>query len=132
MSANSELETTSDEAVALSLRDAHGRFQAGHSGNKGGRPSNAGRVRALARELTDDAMAVLQDLLGSQDERTRLAAANSILDRGWGRPSSAEVVAREGEESGESLNGYSTEELLQMATAKLAASGSSIPKKSIK
>ena len=42
-------------------------------------------VRALAREHTTDAIARLAGLLESEDHRVSLAAANALLDRGWGK-----------------------------------------------
>ena len=42
-------------------------------------------VRALAREHTTDAIDRLAGLLESEDHRVSLAAANALLDRGWGK-----------------------------------------------
>ena len=42
-------------------------------------------VRALAREHTTDAIGRLAGLLESEDHRVSLAAANALLDRGWGK-----------------------------------------------
>ena len=42
-------------------------------------------VRALAREHTTDAIGRLAGLLQSEDHRVALAAANALLDRGWGK-----------------------------------------------
>jgi hypothetical protein len=111
-------------------------FQPGQSGNPGGRPKASLAVRKLARENTERAMQALADALDATklvymgegsgpaevaDHPTRIHAAQAILDRGWGKPSSADVVAKEDEQTGEVLNGYSTQELLTMAAAKLAA-----------
>jgi len=63
-------------------------FQPGQSGNPGGRPKASARVRDAAREHTEAAIQVLVDIaLGGESEAARVAAANAILDRGYGKPS---------------------------------------------
>ncbi len=64
-----------------------GGFQPGKSGNPGGRPRETGEVRALAREHTTEAVETLRAIMknGSEPASARVAAANSLLDRGWGR-----------------------------------------------
>lgn len=62
-------------------------FQAGQSGNPGGRPKASAKVRDLARAHTEAALAVLVEIAtGGESEAARVAAANSILDRGYGKP----------------------------------------------
>ena len=71
---------------------SHGRFQKGHSGNPGGRPvrhvADGRSLTEIARLHTDDAIQALVAVV--EDRRSppaaRVAAANSLLDRGWGRP----------------------------------------------
>ena len=62
-------------------------WKKGESGNPGGRPAAAFRVRDLAREATDDAIATLIEVMTSTTERgsARVAAAQALLDRAWGR-----------------------------------------------
>ncbi len=44
-------------------------------------------IRSLARTHTDRAIAVLQGIMDNgTTESARVAAANSLLDRGWGKP----------------------------------------------
>ena len=51
--------------------------------NPGGRPKAAHDIVALARQYTDKAIAALYEAL--DDPRTRVAAAQALLDRGYGR-----------------------------------------------
>ena len=63
-------------------------FQPGQSGNPGGRPKASAKVRDLAREYTEQALQVLvQIATEGESEAARVAAANAILDRGYGKPS---------------------------------------------
>src|SRR4051812_27673059 len=58
----------------------------GQSGNPGGRPKGHGEIRELARLHTATALATLVEICqGGENESARVAAANAILDRGWGK-----------------------------------------------
>lgn len=63
-------------------------FGKGQSGNPGGLPKGTAEVKAAARALTTDAITTLATIMGNTDApaAARVAAANSILDRGWGKP----------------------------------------------
>jgi hypothetical protein len=63
-------------------------FKPGVSGNPGGRPKVVGELRSLAREHTKAALEALVEIVGSKKAppAARVAAANAILDRGYGRP----------------------------------------------
>ncbi len=65
-------------------------WKKGQSGNPGGRPKEVAEVRELSRQYTDEAIQTLVTLMQSAKlERTRLAAASELLDRGYGRPPQA-------------------------------------------
>ena len=81
-------------------------FAKGQSGNPGGRQAKTEEERsleAMCREKTPEALAtVLQIMQGGQQERARLAAAQYVIDRGWGKAlesvklsGTVEVVAKE-------------------------------------
>lgn len=62
-------------------------FKKGQSGNPGGRPAAIAEVRDLAREQTEKS---LKALVSIRDDKkappaARVSAANSLLDRGWGK-----------------------------------------------
>ena len=63
-------------------------FRKGASGNPGGRPKLDPRVRDLARQHTEDALAALVTVMENPKTppATVIRAAEAILDRGWGKP----------------------------------------------
>ena len=62
-------------------------FLPGQSGNPGGRPKGYVEVRELAREHTVEAIEKLVAVMRKgESEQAQILAANSLLDRGWGRP----------------------------------------------
>ena len=68
-------------------------FQKGQSGNPGGRPKEDAEVKALARAAGPEAIDKLMELMRGDDRRTALAAAQALLDRGFGKPSQAVEVS---------------------------------------
>lgn len=68
----------------------NGRWQPGQSGNPKGRPSIKGEVETLARSYTGEAIETLADLMrNGASDNVRMAAANALLNRGWGLPRQA-------------------------------------------
>lgn len=61
-------------------------FKPGQSGNPSGRPAVNPDVTLAARAHTAAALNVLARALRDSDARVRVVAANSILDRAWGKP----------------------------------------------
>src|SRR6185503_7864885 len=63
-------------------------FTKGISGNPGGRPRVLADVQELARERSPEALNLLANVM--RDEKAppaaRVAAANALLDRGYGKP----------------------------------------------
>lgn len=98
---------------------ARGRpFKPGQSGNPGGRPKVLGRVRELAQASTEIAVKTLIEALQDPDGRVRVAAANSLLDRGHGKPGSVdeekvirEELAKMSDEAIEALHAMQTKRL---------------------
>ena len=65
-------------------------FQAGDDGrrNVGGRPKQIAHVIELARKHTPEAILTLAEIHADKGQAgaARVAAANALLDRGWGKP----------------------------------------------
>lgn len=86
------------------------RFKPGVSGNPNGRPKKAQQIVEKAQDNAEKALEALIKLMGSDDERVKLAAAMAILDRGLGKPKQTIEDGRKQE-----IGDYSTDELRAIA-----------------
>ena len=79
------------------IRTQTGRFAPGQSGNPSGRPKRDEDIAALARTHAADAIAVLVSIAENPkaNDSSRISAANSLLDRGYGRVPQAVAVKTE-------------------------------------
>jgi uncharacterized protein DUF5681 len=64
------------------------RFKKGVSGNPGGRPKALKAVEEIARANTELAMDTQAEICRDKNApaATRVSAASTLLDRGWGKP----------------------------------------------
>ena len=91
-----DLMSTQISNVSAAVSQIRGRpWPKGTSGNPGGRPKVAADVRALARQLTAQALNALAEIM--EDSGTpaaaRISAAKELLDRGWGKAPAALIMA---------------------------------------
>lgn len=84
------------KVVPMIDRDSGGRFAPGARANPGGRPKVPDDLKFRFKKLTPQAIDVLQNCLGSEDEKIRLEAAKHILDRAYGRPAQSTELKLEG------------------------------------
>ena len=73
----------------------NGRFVPGQSGNAGGRPHAYKEFTELARSFAPDALRTLREIANDSNAQhfARIAAAEAILNRGFGRPVQGVAVA---------------------------------------
>jgi hypothetical protein len=102
----------------MGQRDDKGRFVKGVSGNPGGRTPLPEELKLAARGMSVKALNVLQDALNDEDPRVRIVAANSILERAYGKP-----AATEKPEGGGNNSQAHIAALLALASASLGRRG---------
>lgn len=77
------------QTAAQNRKKPRGRpFPPGNNANPGGRPKlpeDVKHVRELARQYTSEAIATLASVMAEGSGPAKVAAANSMLDRGWGK-----------------------------------------------
>jgi len=61
-------------------------FKKGQSGNPGGRPKQKKMVVEAARAAGDGCIEVLRELVEHDDPKVQMAAADKLLNRGFGKP----------------------------------------------
>jgi hypothetical protein len=64
-------------------------FKKGQSGNPAGRRAEIGPIRDLARQHSPRAFERVVSLIDDADPKVALAAAQEVMNRGWGRPAQA-------------------------------------------
>ena len=71
-------------------------FQKGNRANPGGRPKDLAWVKHLARRQTEQSIRTLVELRDDvgQDGRVRAMASEALINRGWGKPATEDVVER--------------------------------------
>jgi hypothetical protein len=76
------------------MRKADGTFLQGHSGNPSGRPAIISELQKLAQTHTPTALATLVEIMSdaANPPNARVSAAVALLDRCYGRPSTAVFV----------------------------------------
>ena len=86
-------------------------------GRQAGTPNKfTAEVKAYAQEFGQDAIGILANLMyKSENEKTRIAAAKEILDRGYGRSAQAMEL------TGNDVGPIQTEDLSNKETVRLAA-----------
>lgn len=71
----------------MSKRPTGGQFKKGQSGNPNGRPKIPEDVKEAAKAHTMLALDTLANvMLHGKNEASKVAAANAMLNRGWGQP----------------------------------------------
>lgn len=83
-------------------------FVKGQSGNPAGGSKKVAAVQRKAEDFVDEAVSVLAAALKDGDTKTRIMAANAILDRGLGKPKQSVEVNR----SPRTLDEISTDDLI--------------------
>lgn len=110
-------------------RKSNGQFQKGKSGNPGGRPKELAQVKELARAHTVEAVETLVEVMKTaRSAVARIMAADSVLNRGWGKPTQAvELTGKDGrpiqtEQVGPDLSKLSDEQIKELEGLLAAAS----------
>jgi hypothetical protein len=108
------------------MRNSDGTFLQGHSGNPSGRLAIVGELQKLARTHTPTALATLVEIMSNaaSPPNARVTAAVALLDRGYGRPSTAvfvEMIPQSSSGDREALLGTIVASMDEMAASAKAA-----------
>ena len=93
------LEAPPSEETPAQVRGGHLKqynFKAGKSGNPGGRPKIEKNIREMARAHTELAVQALIEVVKDKRHPQRVVAANSLLDRGYGKPLQQHEIGKPG------------------------------------
>lgn len=103
-------------------RGSHGHWLPGESPNPGGKGIQYTEMQVLARSFTKEAIETAVQIMRTSDAGpVRLAAANMILDRAWGRPAQAVQLSQEPPQQRAELQHYTTEELEELQRIQMRA-----------
>jgi hypothetical protein len=92
------LPTTAEQRFGRGSGGITGRgFRPGASGNPTGRSRDSLDIAKVARQYGPKCIEVVAKLLTDRDKKVRLSAAQTLLDRGFGRP--AQHVTTDGEQN---------------------------------
>lgn len=77
-----------NEDTAGPVKDSKGRFVKGQSGNPGGCSKEKRIIIDMCKDMSEEAVQTLYTIMKNEHEsgKVRILAANSILDRGNGKP----------------------------------------------
>lgn len=96
-SAPEQQDTAEPQPLPASTRDGKGRFIKGVAPNPAGRPKKEYSLVQLAKTHTKSAVSLLANLIDDESApmSSRVEAAKTMLDRGWGRaPQTLDVNVR--------------------------------------
>lgn len=107
-------------ATETASKGGNPNWKKGVSGNPGGRPKQVLEVIALARQHTVEAIEALAKIVkNGESEAAIVSAANTLLDRGWGKAPQHLTIGDE--ENEPTRAGDDAERLVQLARKVAAA-----------
>lgn len=101
-------------------------FKPGQSGNPSGMSKKEAKAKKTAEDHVEAALKVIVEALKDKDAKVRLAAANTIMDRGLGKPKQSVEVSRKAH----TLDELSTEDLIAAVHESGDSEGATSPEES--